>query len=242
MLHARRHFALALLASTFLVFVLGQDRYQYVRHVKGCVDGLSRSSNPELEKYPSKTQSECAALCDAYGNGCKGFEFGVYYDFPNRWKGLDGPNRACDTSDYFRECVGYDPGDCLLQSSDFNVYRRHVAGQYSTEESGCNGAYYNLDFYTKDSNAPMTTTWTFTTIQQPATTYYDDDDGIPDVLQEYPIYLAVGIAVFLCCVLNAIKVRRSLKTWIIYLITKPTLIPFSRRVCSTHRRRRMVLR
>jgi hypothetical protein len=207
MLHARRHFALALLASTVLIFVLGQDRYQYVRHVKGCVDA---SSNRGL-RYQSKTQSECAALCDAYGNGCKGFEFGVAYG--GSWQ-------------------GYDPGDCLLQSSDFNVYRRKWVGQYDTEESGCKGAYYNLDFYTKDSNAPMTTTWTFTTIQQPEDVY-DNDDDISIVTL---FYSAVGIAVFICilfyvrrsfCV-YAIKVRRSLKRGL-YLITKPTLIPFSRR-------------
>jgi hypothetical protein len=152
----------ALLASTVLVFVLGLDRYQYVHHVKGCVDGYNIGQTTW-----QCCVNECAALCDAYGNGCQGFEFGVAY-------GGGGE---------------YEPGDCKLKMVEWG--------------DGCDGAYHNLDFYSKDFNAPMTTTWTVTASDNAADNDYGDDgsEGIDQFpwIQDYvlPFIFFVGVVSFL---------------------------------------------
>jgi len=153
----------ALLASTVLVFVLGLDRYQYVHHVKGCVDGYNIGQTTW-----ECCVNECAALCDAYGNMCQGFEFGVAY-------GGGGE---------------YEPGDCKLK-------------MVAVSGDGCDGAYHNLDFYSKDFNAPMTTTWTVTASDNAADNDYGDDgsEGIDQFpwIQDYvlPFIFFVGVVSFL---------------------------------------------
>jgi hypothetical protein len=131
--------------------------------VKGCVDGYNIGQTTW-----ECCVNECAALCDAYGNGCQGFEFGVAY-------GGGGE---------------YEPGDCKLQSSDLRG-------------DGCDGAYHNLDFYSKDFNAPMTTTWTITASDNAADNDYGDDgsEGIDTFpwVQDYvlPFIFFIGVVYFL---------------------------------------------
>jgi len=58
--------------------------------VQGCV-----ASN-NIESHTSSTVEECKIHCNNYGEGCKGFEFGVAYG---------------------GDATGYGPGDCVLNSS-----------------------------------------------------------------------------------------------------------------------------
>ena len=61
----------------------------YSHFKKGCVNGKN------IKRYKNKTVEECGKLCDDYGSGCKGFEYGVAY----------GGRKS-----------NYKPGDCQLQS------------------------------------------------------------------------------------------------------------------------------
>ena len=51
------------------------------------------------EAYPNSTVDECKARCNAYGDGCKGFEFGIY------------------NVSYVGDEPAHEPRDCRLQSS-----------------------------------------------------------------------------------------------------------------------------
>jgi len=61
----------------------------YNCEAKKCVNGQN------IVMHKNKSRQECAELCDVYGSGCKGFEYGVHYGGAGR----------------------YEPRDCQLQSS-----------------------------------------------------------------------------------------------------------------------------
>merc|ERR1719272_136291 len=80
----------------------------YTHHKKSCV------SSHNIKTYTGRTPEQCAALCNIYGDDCKGFE--IFADHGN-------------------DIVYASRGDCTLQDS--------------ANYDGCDGAYYNTDFYAK---------------------------------------------------------------------------------------------
>ena len=108
-------------------FVRAGPLYEYVHESGRCVKHENIGT-----KTAGKKTKECAALCDDYGAGCKGFEFGVDYNGGGSYKAGD-----CQLSS---ASLSAQPKDCDGINANLDFYTKipsEEAGPYEFEELTC---------------------------------------------------------------------------------------------------------